>query len=105
MLFSFSEVAAAALEHVTDEYPESTAMLAQQADKWQTLASADFLKSYRRAMKGNSLFPADTGVTDALVTLFMVEKAVASVSNALAQQSKSVGETMQRLMRLMQRRR
>jgi len=105
MLFSFSEVAAAALEHVTDEYPESTAMLAQQADKWQTLASADFLKSYRRAMKGNSLFPADTGVTDALVTLFMVEKAVASVSNALAQQSKSVGGTMQRLMRLMQRRR
>jgi len=105
MLFSFSEVAAAALEHVTDEYPESTAMLAQQADKWQTLASADFFKSYRRAMKGNSLFPADTGVTDALVTLFMVEKAVASVSNALVQQSKSADGTMQRLMRLMQRRR
>jgi maltose alpha-D-glucosyltransferase/alpha-amylase len=105
MLFSFSEVAAAALEHVTDEYPESTATLAQQADKWRMLASADFLKSYRRAMKGNSLFPAATGVADALVTLFMVEKAVASVSNALAQQSKSVGGTMQRLMRLMQRRR
>jgi maltose alpha-D-glucosyltransferase/alpha-amylase len=105
MLFSFSEVAAAALEHVTDEYPESTAMLAQQADKWQALAHADFFKSYRRAMKGNSLFPADTGLTDTLVTLFMVEKAVASVSNALAQQSKSVSGTMQRLMRLMQRRR
>jgi maltose alpha-D-glucosyltransferase/alpha-amylase len=56
-------------------------------------------------MKGNSLFPADTGLTDTLVTLFMVEKAVASVSNALAQQSKSVSGTMQRLMRLMQRRR
>jgi maltose alpha-D-glucosyltransferase/alpha-amylase len=105
MLFSFSEVAAAALEHVTDEYPESTVMLAQQADKWRALASADFLKSYRRAMEGNSLFPADTGVIDALVTLFMVEKAVASVSNALAQQSKSVDGTMQRLIRLMQRRR
>lgn len=105
MLFSFWEVAAAALEHVTAEYPEAGAALQQHAENWRALAASDFFKSYRRAMKGHPLFPSDAAAVDTLVTLFMVEKAVASVSNALVQHLKTADVPMQRLIQLMQRRR
>ncbi len=55
-------------------------------------------------MKEHALFPSDTAAVDTLVTLFMVEKAVASVSNALAQDLRLVDGPMQRLIQLMQRR-
>jgi maltose alpha-D-glucosyltransferase/alpha-amylase len=105
MLFSFWEAGAAALEHVTVEYPEARAALQQQAENWRALATSDFFKSYRRAMKGHALFPSDVAAVDTLVTLFMVEKAAASVSNALTQDLKIVDGPMQRLIQLMQRRR
>ena len=105
MLFSFWEAAGAALEHVTLEYPEVGAALQQEAENWRALATSDFFKSYRRAMKGHALFPSDAAAADTLVTLFMVEKAVAGVSNALAQDLKIVDGAMQRLIQLMQRRR
>ena len=103
MLFSFSEVATAALEHVIAEYPEAGPALEQHAENWQALATGDFFKSYRRAMRGHALFPSDARTADTLITLFMVEKAAASLSSALAQNSTTVDSSMRRLIKLMQR--
>ena len=105
MLLSFSEAAAAALDHVAADLPEKGTTLRQQIDNWQALASRDFFKSYRRAMKGHALFPADARIADTLVTLFMIEKASASVSTALTQRSKTIDAAVQRLVRLAQRKR
>ncbi|WP_090370940.1 maltose alpha-D-glucosyltransferase [Nitrosospira sp. Nl5] len=104
MLFSFSEVAAAALDqvHIAADSPETTAALRQHADNWQALANREFFKSYRRAMKGHALFPSDVRVAERLVTLFMVERAAASLSIALAQRSKAIGAAMQGLIQLSQ---
>ena len=104
MLFSFWEAAAAAVENLTCEYPEAGPGLQQHVENWRALAVSEFFRSYRRAMKGHSLFPSDAAVVDTLVTLFMVEKAVASVNNALAQQLKSAEGSMRQLIELMQRR-
>ena len=105
MLLSFSEAAAAALDHVVADLPEKGTALRQQIDNWQALASRDFFKSYRRAMKGHALFPADARIADTLVTLFMIEKASASVSNELTQRSKTMDVAVQRLVQLAQRKR
>ncbi|MBA4142008.1 MAG: maltose alpha-D-glucosyltransferase [Nitrosospira sp.] len=105
MLFSFSEVAAAALDHATAECPEERTGLREHVDNWQALAEQGFLKSYRRAMAGHALFPSDSRTVDTFVTLFMVEKAVASVSDALARHSNAVDALMRRLIQLMHRRR
>lgn len=105
MLLSFSEVAAAALDHMAAVSPEMGAGLRRQMDNWQALANRDYFKSYRRAMKGHPLFPSDARAADALVTLFMVEKAAAGVTSALTQRSKATGAAMQRLIQLGQRRR
>ncbi|WP_097065485.1 maltose alpha-D-glucosyltransferase [Nitrosovibrio sp. Nv4] len=104
MLFSFWEAAAAALEHVTAEYPAAGAALQQHVENWRALATSDFFKSYRRAMKGYALFPSDASAVDTLVTLFMVEKAVASVSSALSEHLKTADGSMRRLIQLLQRR-
>ena len=105
MLLSFQEAAAAALDHVAVNLPETDAMLRQQADHWEALSTREFFRSYRTAMKGHALFPADARIADALVTLFMVEKAAAGVSSALARRSKTADVAMQRLVQLAQRKR
>ncbi|WON73814.1 maltose alpha-D-glucosyltransferase [Nitrosospira sp. Is2] len=105
ILVSFSEVAAAALAHVTTEYPESGPICQEQTDNWNALTTGAFLKSYRRAMKEHSLLPSNPATVDALVTLFMVEKAAASLSNALSQPSRTVEMPIRQLLGLMRRKR
>lgn len=104
MLSSFSEAAAAALDQVqvAADSREAVTLLQQHADSWQMLASREFFKSYRRAMKGQALFPSDAQAAERLVTLFMMEKACASLGGALAQHSKTAGTAMQRLIQLSQ---
>lgn len=104
MLFSFSEVADAAMGHIyaTAAFTEAGAALRQHIEGWQALAIRDFFRSYRRAMKGHSLFPSDARAANAFVTLFLIEKATASLSSALRQRSKSAGPAMQLLIQLSQ---
>ena len=101
MLFSFSEAAAAALAHVTAEYPDAGPALREQTDNWQALATDAFFKSYRRAMKEHPLFPSSPATVETLVTLFLVEKTVAAASHALAQQSATLDIPMRQLIQLM----
>jgi maltose alpha-D-glucosyltransferase/alpha-amylase len=103
MLFSFWEAAGTAVENLICEYPEAGPGLRQHVENWRALATGEFFRSYRRAMKGHPLFPPEAAVVDTLVTLFMVEKAVASVNNALTQQLKSADGPMRRLIELIRK--
>ena len=105
MLFSFAEAAAAALAHITTEYPDAGAALQEQADHWQALSTRAFFKSYRRAMKEHPLFPSNPATVETLVTLFMVEKAAASLSSALSEKSNKVEILIPQLIQLMRRKR
>jgi maltose alpha-D-glucosyltransferase / alpha-amylase len=105
MLFSFSQAAATPLAHLTAEYPDVGPVLQEQAHNWQELATSAFFKSYRRAMKEHALFPSNPSTVETLVTLFTVEKAAASLGDALSHQSSTVELTMRQLIHLMRRKR
>jgi maltose alpha-D-glucosyltransferase/alpha-amylase len=105
MLFSFSEAAAAALAHITAEYPDTGVALQEQTDNWQALSTSAFFKSYQRVMKEHPLLPSNPATVETLVTLFMMEKAAASLSNALSQQSNTVEIPMRQLIHLLRRKR
>ena len=87
MLFSFGEVAAAALANATAEYSQAESFLQPHAEGWRALASREFLGSYRAAMAGHGLLPAEAKTVDGLIGLFMLERAVAGVTGALMQQA------------------
>lgn len=103
MLFSFREVAAAALSSTTAEYPQASPALQKHAEAWQVLASREFLKSYKYAMKGHALWPSDARTAETLISLFMIEGGVACVTRILMQQEKGAEASMQRLAALIQR--
>ncbi len=105
MLFSFSEAAAAALAHVTAEYPDAGPALREQTDNWQALATDAFFKSYLRAMKEHPLFPSSPATVETLITLFLVEKTVAAASHALAEQLPTVDISLRQLVQMMRRKR
>jgi maltose alpha-D-glucosyltransferase/alpha-amylase len=105
MLFSFSEAAAAALAHVTAEYPDAGPALREQTDNWQALATDAFFKSYLRAMKEHPLFPSNPATVETLITLFLVEKTVAAASHALAEQLPTVDISLRQLVQMMRRKR
>ena len=100
MLFSFSQAAAAALDEVTADSPDSAAALRRPAEEWHALVARHFFRSYRKAMAGSGLLPSDQRGAEAQVMLFMTGKAAASLSSALAQRSKTVASLMQELIRL-----
>jgi maltose alpha-D-glucosyltransferase/alpha-amylase len=100
MLLSFSQAAAAALDEVTVDSPESCSMLQHHADEWHALATRHFFRSYRKAMAGDNLFPSSPGEAEAQVMLFTIGKTAASLTSALTQQSRTVGHLMQELVRL-----
>jgi maltose alpha-D-glucosyltransferase/alpha-amylase len=100
MLLSFSQAAAAALDEVAADSPDSADMLQHHAEEWLGLATRHFLRSYRKAMAGHDLFPSNPGDAEAQVMLFIMEKAAASLGNALALQSKTAGHLMRELIRL-----
>jgi maltose alpha-D-glucosyltransferase/alpha-amylase len=100
MLLSFSQAAAAALDEVTVDSPESCGTLECHAEEWHALATRHFFRSYRKAMAGDNLFPSNPGDAEAQIMLFMMGKAAASLAIALAQQSRTAGHLMRELIRL-----
>jgi maltose alpha-D-glucosyltransferase/alpha-amylase len=100
MLLSFSQAAAAALDEVSVDSPESCGTLQRHAEEWHALATRHFFRSYRKAMAGDNLFPSSPGEAEAQMMLFMMGKTAASLASALAQQSRTVGHLMRELVRL-----
>jgi maltose alpha-D-glucosyltransferase/alpha-amylase len=103
MLLSLSEAGAAALTEAAGDSAEAGAALQPHVDDWERAARRAFFQSYRKAMAGHPSLPAEPAEVDALLTLFLAEKAIAKVSGALTQQSASVGAVMRRLIQVAQR--
>ena len=102
MLFSLSEVGAAALGHVIGDPAEGVAALLLQVDAWERLASRTFFRSYRKAMSGHPSCPAATAAVDSLVTLALVERAISGVSGALVRHATHVDSSMRQLIKMAQ---
>jgi maltose alpha-D-glucosyltransferase/alpha-amylase len=100
MLLSFSQAAAAALDEVVADSPESGGMLRRHAEEWHGLAARHFFRSYRKAMAGHELFPSNPGDAETQIMLFMIAKCAASLGSALAQHTKTTGNLMDELIRL-----
>ena len=103
MLLSLSEAGAAALTEAAGDSAEASAALQPHVDDWERAARRAFFQSYRKAMAGHPSLPAEPAEVDALLTLFLAEKAIARVSGALTQHSACVGAAMRRLIQVAQR--
>lgn len=103
MLLSLGVAGAAALIEVAADSAEVGAMLQRHVDDWERAARRAFFQSYRKAMAGHSSFPADPAEAEALMTLFLAEKSIQQVNDALARDSAGVGAAMQRLIQVARR--
>jgi maltose alpha-D-glucosyltransferase/alpha-amylase len=103
MLLSLGEAGAVALDHEAGESPEAAAALQGHVDGWEVLARNSFLRSYRRAMRGHPAYPADAATAEALLTLFLAQKAIADASDALAARAPGTGAALRRLLQVAQR--
>jgi len=103
MLHSLSEAGAAALNHVTGDVPDTDAALQGHVEDWERVAHKAFYRSYRRAMGGHPSHPADAAAAEALMTLFLVEKAISRVNDALTRHEAGVGSCLRLLLRAAQR--
>ena len=105
MLLSFMEVGTAALDHVAGDSAEMAAGLQQHLEIWQTVASQTFFKSYRKTMREYGLYPLDAEDAEALITLFMADKVLTKLDDALTQHSTAVGANLRWLTQVALRRR
>jgi maltose alpha-D-glucosyltransferase/alpha-amylase len=103
MLLSLGEAGATALERVAGDSAEAGTVLQGQVDAWEALARKAFFRSYRRAMSGHPAYPADAVAAEALLTLFLAEKAIADVSRALERHAPGTGAALRRLLQVTQR--
>ncbi|MDA8128850.1 MAG: maltose alpha-D-glucosyltransferase [Betaproteobacteria bacterium] len=103
MLLSIGEAGAAALDHVAGDSAEAQAALQRRVDEWEALARKAFLRSYRRGMAGHPAYPAEPDAAEALLTLFLAEKAIADASDALGRHAPGTGAALRRLLQVSRR--
>jgi maltose alpha-D-glucosyltransferase/alpha-amylase len=103
MLLSLGEAGAAALDRVAGDSAEAGAALQRRVDAWEALARKAFLRSYRRGMAGHPAYPADADAAEALLTLFLAQKAIADASDALERHAPGTGAALRRLLQVAQR--
>jgi maltose alpha-D-glucosyltransferase/alpha-amylase len=75
MLRSFNYAAWAALRRYSSRRPDDQTQLEPWARLWDYSVSAEFLHAYRETMAGSSLLPADASAFQALLDLYLLEKA------------------------------
>lgn len=79
MLRSFhyaAYVASTSARQQLADQPEAQSRIAALAAQWQASASAEFLRSYRSTAGDAKFVPSDTAEFDALLKMFLLEKAV-----------------------------
>jgi maltose alpha-D-glucosyltransferase/alpha-amylase len=76
MLRSFSYAAFVALTQYTTRRPEAFAQLESWAKLWETSVAGEFLRVYRETIAGSPIVPADRSDFDALLHLYMLDKAL-----------------------------
>ncbi|PWB60445.1 MAG: alpha-amylase, partial [Bradyrhizobiaceae bacterium] len=83
MLRSFDYAARAALDAVQPQ-PDRMSELERLVEVWRDLASARFLQGYLETVAGSPAHPADPAAADALLRLFVLEKALYEIQYELA---------------------
>jgi len=76
MVRSFSYAAFVALTKYTTRRPEDYAQLESWARLWETSVSSEFLRAYREAMGESPIIPAERKEFDALLEIYMLDKAL-----------------------------
>jgi maltose alpha-D-glucosyltransferase/alpha-amylase len=76
MVRSFSYAAFVALTKYTTRRPEDYAQLESWARLWETSVSGEFLRAYREAMGESPIIPAERKEFDALLEIYMLDKAL-----------------------------
>jgi maltose alpha-D-glucosyltransferase/alpha-amylase len=84
MLRSFDYAARAALEQVVQAQPDRAADLERLVNVWRDLSSARFLQGYMDTIAGSHAHPSDPAAADALLRLFVLEKALYEIQYELA---------------------
>jgi maltose alpha-D-glucosyltransferase/alpha-amylase len=105
MMLSITDVGLAALDHVAGDSAEATSALRGHVDQWAALARRTFFRSYRKAMAHHPSHPSDIAAAEALLALFMAERALATVGTELKRHSNTVGTAIRRLIQVAQRKR
>jgi maltose alpha-D-glucosyltransferase/alpha-amylase len=103
MLLSLGEAGSSALDRVAGDSAGAGAALQRRVDAWEALARKAFLRSYRRGMAGHPAYPADADVAEALLTLFLAQKAIADASDALERHAAGTGAALRRLLQVTRR--
>ena len=80
---SIDYAASAALDRATDLNPEERTVMAQRMRAWVEHMSEAYWTSYRETLGDNRLWPADTAQTQALLDLFLLEKALYEIEYEL----------------------
>lgn len=77
---------------------------AGRAAAWRDEASGAFLDAYRQSIEGCATWPQDRAFRDALLDLFLIQKAAYEVSYELANRPAWVDIPLAGLLRLVERR-
>ena len=80
---SIDYAASAALDRATDLNPEERTVMAQRMRAWVEHMSEAYWTSYRETLGDNRLWPADAEQTQALLDLFLLEKALYEIEYEL----------------------
>jgi maltose alpha-D-glucosyltransferase/alpha-amylase len=83
MLRSFDYAARAALEAVQPQ-PDRAAELERLVNVWRELSTTRFLQGYMETIAGSPAHPSDPAAADALLRLFVLEKALYEIQYELA---------------------
>ena len=84
MVRSFDYAARAALEQVVQAQPDRAAELERLVNTWRDLSAARFLQGYMETIAGSPAHPSDPAAADALLRLFVLEKALYEIQYELA---------------------
>jgi maltose alpha-D-glucosyltransferase / alpha-amylase len=76
MLRSFDYAAWSAAQHLSEMHPGSGDLVVGFAHRWRDLVQAAFLESYRETIAGCRSYPDDPTEAQALLDLFLLEKAL-----------------------------
>nr|RDS96329.1 maltose alpha-D-glucosyltransferase [Cereibacter sphaeroides f. sp. denitrificans] len=103
MLRSFDYAAAAALARHEESFGPASERAVERAEAWRQQAVADFLSAYEGASAGTASLPSDPALKEALLDLFLVQKAVYETSYELGSRPAWVGIPLRGLLELLDR--
>ncbi len=76
MLRSFDYAASMALDHHAQGFGEASALAIARVAQWREQTTSGFLAAYREHVQGAATLPDDEALVDALLELFLLQKAI-----------------------------